>query len=422
MTKNRFALVGCSLLVVLVELLAACRGVSPREQALEATVVVLQTRAAKAENPSASPTANSLPTLAPTAILTTVTPLTTGSVTDTLAARIDQYIRDYNRSRNPEFSGTLLIARQGKVLVSQGFGSADQENEVPNAPQTKFAIGSMGKAFTAMAIMILQERGQLKVTDPICQYVADCPAAWKPITLDHLLTHTSGITSYTALQPKFNICQKHRPEEVIAYFKDLALEFAPGSEYRYSNSGYFLLGTVIEQVSGERYETFVQKNIFQPLSMTESGYDRSSAIVKNRASGYSTEYGQMINAPCWDVSLKYAAGGWYSTVGDLYKWDQALYTDQLISKEALSKMFTSTVSIAGYDGVYGYGWEISRQDGRRVVEHGGGVYGFASHIARYPDDRVVIVVLTNSDALRPASICRELAAIVFKESRQVGAP
>ena len=186
-------------------------------------------------------------------------------------AQIDKYMQLYHKS----FSGVIFVAQKGKVLTSQSYGLADRELNVLITPQTKFAIGSMTKSFTAMAIMILQERGQLTVQDPLCNYIADCPAAWKPITLHHLLTHTSGIRNYTDLYPELkdevNICQAHKPEEAIAYFKNLPLDFTPGSQWSYSNSGYFLLGMVIEKVSGESYETFIQKNILQPLGMSELG-------------------------------------------------------------------------------------------------------------------------------------------------------
>ena len=166
------------------------------------------------------------------------------------------------------------------MLISKGYGLADRENDVPNAPQTKFAIGSMSKAFTAIAIMMLQEEGRLTVQDPICKYISDCPTDWKPITLHHLLTHTSGIQDYSRVDlPVINditTCQELTLEEAIAILKALPQDFAPGAQYHYSNSGYYLLGVVIEKVSGESYENFIQKNILQPLGMSETGYDRLS--------------------------------------------------------------------------------------------------------------------------------------------------
>jgi CubicO group peptidase (beta-lactamase class C family) len=338
--------------------------------------------------------------------------------TDTLASRINHYMREHY----PQFSGTILVAQKDQGLMSQGYGLADREQDVPNTPQTRFAIGSITKSFTAMAIMILQERGSLKIEDPICNYLADCPDAWKPVTMYHLLTHTSGIPSYTDLYIQGKIaadpCKAGKPETIIAYFKDLALEFTPGSRWHYSNSGYFLLGAVIEKVSGDSYEAFIEKNILQPLGMTETGYDRAGTIIPRRASGYSIDQlrDPFTNAPCLDASLDDAAGGLVSTVGDLYRWDQALYTDRLVSQETLGTIFTSTVSlvssIAG-EAVYGYGWEISQQSGHRVIWHNGLVWGFASYLARYPDDQLTIIVLSNVDSTNAAQVGRELAAIVL---------
>jgi CubicO group peptidase (beta-lactamase class C family) len=321
----------------------------------------------------------------------------------------------------PGWSGTILVAQKGNVLISKGYGLADRENDVPNTSQTKHAIGSMTKAFTAMAIMMLQERGQLTVQDPICKYILNCPTAWKPITLHHLLTHTSGIQSYTEsnipVQNNITTCQEFTLEEALAILTALPQDFTPGTQYLYGNSGYYLLGAVIEKVSGESYENFIQKNILQPLGMTETGYDRLSTIVKNRASGYSFDQtqGQYVNAPGEDVSQEYAAGGLYSTVGDLYKWDQALYTDRLVSKETMATIFTSMVSIPDLGG-YGYGWVISQQSGHSVIWHDGFVYGFASQINRYPDDQVTIIVLSNVDNENPYQITNALADMVFADN------
>jgi CubicO group peptidase (beta-lactamase class C family) len=363
--------------------------------------------------------ATTITSISPTPTITSISPKsipTTGSaVTDTLSANIDQYMKSL-----PGWSGTILVAQKGEVLISQGYGLADRENDVPNTSQTKYAIGSMTKAFTAMAIMMLQERGQLNVQDPICKYISDCPTAWKPITLHHLLTHTSGIHDYTEWyaeqKDKINICREYKPEEFITFFKDLPLDFIPGRQWYYSNTGYFLLGVAIEKVSGESYETFIQRNILQPLGLTESGYDRSSTIVKHRASGYSIDQdGGIVNTYCWDVSLKYSAGGLYSTVGDLYKWDQVLYTDRLVSKETLATIFTSMVTIPN-DGGYGYGWFISQQSGHLVIAHGGDLPGFHSQITRYPDDQVTIIVLTNVDTEKPDEITNALADMVLAEN------
>jgi CubicO group peptidase (beta-lactamase class C family) len=364
------------------------------------------------------PSRTSAELTAPANVSVTVVPTETNALKKMLAALVAEW----------GFNGSVLVAQQGQVLISEGFGLADREHDVPNTPQTRFGIGSITKSFTALAIMILQERGQLAVQDSVCKYLSDCPSAWKLITLHQLLNHTSGIPDFTgssfgflyprAWNNKVNTCREYPPEEITAYFKDLPLDFTPGSQWSYSNSGYFLLGIIIEKVSGETYESFIQKNILQPLGMTETGYDRSSAIVKNHASGYSfdRDQGQLINAPCMDASIKYAAGGLYSTVGDLYKWDQALYTNRLVSAETLSTIFTSTVRIPYLaEALYGYGWAISQPSGYRVIEHDGLVPGFASDLARYPEKPATIIVLSNVDTSDPSHILKVLAATLFGE-------
>jgi CubicO group peptidase (beta-lactamase class C family) len=399
--------------------LAACGGVSSREQALEATLAPLQTQASQIGLSTSASASTSFASSTSTAASTPVLSSTTNPASGPISARIDQYLRDSG------FSGTILVAQKGKVLINQGYGLADRELEVPNTPQTKFAIGSMTKAFTAMGIMILQEGGKLAVEDPVCNYIADCPAAWQPITLHHLLTHTSGIPNFSVLSPelkgKIDVCQEYKPGELIASFKDYPLDFTPGDHWSYSNEGYIVLGAVIEKVSGESYETFIQKNVLQPLGMSETGYNHSSTIVKNRASGYSFDpiQSQLINARPLDVSLEYAAGGLYSTVGDLYKWDQALYTNQLVTKATLNTIFTSTIPVPMMTafpdgGMYGYGWVISQHSGHRIIGHSGGLYGFTSDIERYPDDQVTVIVLSNFESTNPVSISRILADFVFE--------
>jgi len=360
-------------------------------------------------------------TLEPT-VISTVISSPTSPVTDSLATRIDQYIQD----KHPDFSGTILVAQKGAILISRGYGLADRENEIPNTAQTKFEIGSISKSFSAMAIMILEERGLLNVEDPICQYLSDCPDAWEPVTIHHLLNHTSGIRDYAEIFDKVfetgimdvDPCKEFSKAEIISLFKDLPLKFAPGKHYRYTSSGYFLLGVIIEKVSGEDYDVFLKTNILRPLELIETGYAYTNANDVNHALGYFTDGDQINNAPCWDVSIKYAAGGLYSTVGDLYKWDQALYTDQLVSQETLDKMFTSHVRMGGGK-TYGYGWIISKPKGYRIIEHSGSLPGFLAQLARYPDDQVTIIILKNLRSgtrdLQVIRINRGLVEIVFEE-------
>jgi CubicO group peptidase (beta-lactamase class C family) len=346
-----------------------------------------------------------------------------------LAYRIDQYL---TKEADKSFSGAVLVAQKGTIIIQKGYGLANREWDIQNTIHTKFAIGSISKSFTAMAIMILQERDQLNVQDTICEYLSDCPSAWRPITLHHLLTHSSGIKEYNELYNQSNSiidpCREYKPEEFIDIFKALPLEFEPGSTWKYSNSGYYLLGIVIEKVSDESYEEFIQENILLPLGMSESGYDKTKAIIKNRATGYSWN-GQDKDLDCLDESQKYSAYGLYSTVGDLYKWDQTLYDNQLVTKQTLEKMFTSYFPIPpefgrgylGKDSGYGYGWAILQRYDRRVTEHAGGVVGFTSVITRYPEDYVTIIILSNRDQttkdyIDPEVINNKLETLIYENN------
>jgi CubicO group peptidase (beta-lactamase class C family) len=315
----------------------------------------------------------------------------------------DTYLSNLVKARL--FSGSVLIARNGEVLVKTGYGEADRHKHLANTAQTKFRLGSLTKQFTAMAILILQARGKLNVHDRICTYLSDCPTPWQQITIHHLLTHTSGIPDFARF-PDFIATRgsASTPTETIARFKDKPLDFQPGEKFSYSTSGYVVLGALIEPASGKRYEAFLQENIFVPLQMVDSGYDHNNG-------GLAIGYRDRTNlADFIDMSVPYAAGGLYSTVQDLYRWDRALYTDKLIPKNLRDKMFTP---FGGFG--YGYGWGIGKEGDRPVVSHIGGIQGFSSSIARYPNDKVVIIVLGNREDLNSGDIGVQLAKIVFGE-------
>ena len=314
------------------------------------------------------------------------------------------------------FSGTILVARDGKPIVSKGYGMANIELNVPNTPEKIFRLGSITKQFTGMAIAMLQERGKLSVSDPMCNYFTDCPEIWKPITIKHLLNHTSGITNYTAF-PDFakTTVMPVTTAAMADRLKKEKLEFVPGEKMSYSNSGYFLLGNIIEKVSGKSYEDFLQENIFTPLGMKQSGYDDPLRMIPNRAAGYQKQAGKVINASYMDMSVPYAAGSLYSTTGDLLIWDQALYTEKLVTKKTLDEIFTPWKGDAGY----GFGWNIGKRFDRRQISHGGGIYGFATQIARFPDDRVTVIVLSNIQSAPAGNIANNLAAIVFGAAYEI---
>jgi CubicO group peptidase (beta-lactamase class C family) len=215
------------------------------------------------------------------------------------------------------FSGSVLVAHDGDVLLTKGYGLADREHEVPNTPHTKFRIGSITKQFTAMAILLLQAQGKLSVEDRVCQHVEECPDAWQEMTIHQLLTHTSGIPNFTD-SPDYHTTRTEysTPAQTIARFADQPLDFPPGEEWSYSNSGYIVLGSIIQQASGDPYQTFLQKNVFEPLQLADTGYDDESVILKHRADGYKNT---LSHADYIDMSIPYAAGGLYSTVEDLYR-------------------------------------------------------------------------------------------------------
>jgi CubicO group peptidase (beta-lactamase class C family) len=326
-----------------------------------------------------------------------------------MAAQADQYLSDLATTAG--FSGAVLMARNGDILLSGGYGEADRDRHLLNTAQTKFRLGSLTKQFTAMAILILQERGLLTVQDPICAYLTDCPARWQAITIHQLLTHTAGVTDFARL-PGHEVTMglPSSPAETIARFRSQPLEFLPGEKFRYSNSGYILLGAIIEQASGSTYESFIQDNIFAPLQMVNSGYDHNTGDL---AVGYRDGSNQ---ADFIDMSVPFAAGGLYSTVADLYRWDQALYTDQLISQTLLDEMFTPFVPIFNGGGSGpGYGWFIGKDGDRPMASHAGGINGFLSLITRYPRDHVLIAILSNREDANLAEIQAQLTNILFEK-------
>jgi CubicO group peptidase (beta-lactamase class C family) len=313
------------------------------------------------------------------------------------------------RVKRDHFSGSILIARDGKVLFCQGYAMASLEHDVPNTPGTKFRLGSITKQFTAMAILILQERGKLSVQDQVKRFMPDAPKAWDDITIHHLLTHTSGIPNYTAFPDFMRALRAHVTlKDLIAKFKDKPLDFKPGQQHRYSNSGYIVLGQIIETVAGQSYASFLGASIFGPLGMKDTGYDNATTIIKHRAAGYVRRLGLVLtNCDYIDMSIPHAAGALYSTVEDLLKWDQALYAEKLVSRKSLDAMFTP------FKDGYAYGWAIDERFGEKRYSHGGGIMGFVTTIERYPDQKVLVVALSNLENAPVWQIGADLGAIAL---------
>ncbi len=314
------------------------------------------------------------------------------------------------------WNGAALVAENGKVIFKKGFGLADFEWQVANAPDTKFRLGSITKQFTATLVLQLVEQGKLSLETPLGvalpYYRQDTGAR---VTLHHLLSHSSGIPSYTGL-PNFFSEVSRNPYEVrdfVLKYCSGELEFDPGTKFRYNNSGYFLLGAIVEQVTGKSYAEVLQERILGPVGMRATGYDLAAPLLERRARGYERSLRGVRNAAYLDMSLPFAAGSLYSTVEDLFLWDQALYADQLLPKAAKEKMFTPNLE------KYGYGWAIDKapigpgKAERLVVGHGGGINGFNTLIKRVPEDRHLVVLLNNTGGTNLDGMFAGIADILY---------
>lgn len=307
-----------------------------------------------------------------------------------------------------EFSGAVLVAQRGMPLFDRAYGLANHEWEIANTPATRFRIGSITKQFTAVSILLLEERGKLKLTDRVSQHVPDTPAAWSKITLLHLLTHSSGLTNVTEL-PEFMLW-KNSPATVtqmVARFSDLPLDFEPGSRPRYSNSNYLVLGLIVERLSGQRYGEFLREHVLDPLGLEDSGLDSNLTILPRRATGYGYRNGQYLNAPYSDMSVPHGAGAMYSTTHDLWRWAEGVYVDKLLTPASRARMLAPAM-----DG-YALGVRVYEQRGRKVIEHGGAIAGFSSALRYYPDDGVTVVVLSNLGRSITAELSSELSSVLF---------
>lgn len=331
--------------------------------------------------------------------------------------KFDEYLQAL--VQQDRFTGTALVARDGKILFSKGYGTANAEWDIPNTTQTKFRLGSITKQFTAAAILLLQERGKLNVQDPICKYIGDCPKTWEPITIHHLLTHTSGIPSYTEVKTPDDFRKMSiTPVTVTGFvdsFKPKPLEFTVGEKYKYNNSGYFALGLIIEKITGQSYEAFLQENIFTPLKLAHTGYDTHGRILKGRATGYTKRDGVKVNSDYIDMTVPYAAGSLYSTVEDLFAWNEALFADKLLTAKSRELMMTV------FKDKYAYGLGVDTRLNRQMVSHGGGINGFSTYLLRFPAERVTVAVLRNADygTPGPGKIAQDLAAILFGEKYEI---
>ncbi|MHB8598029.1 MAG: serine hydrolase [Ktedonobacteraceae bacterium] len=309
----------------------------------------------------------------------------------------------------------IAVVKDGKPVHIEGYGVANLEWNCPIRPDTVFCLASITRQFTATAIMLLEREGKLRLDDPITTYLPDYPTHDRTITITHLLNHTSGIKSYTSLDNFMSDISKKdlAPADLLAYFKDLPLEFEPGTRFLYNNSGYHLLGLIIEKIAGMSYEQFIQQHIFQPLDMRHSYYMHNETIIPRRASGYEKTPEGYRQAEYLNMMIPYAAGSLGSTVEDLIRWDAALREERLLDEATQERMYTPLQLADGRTEEYGFGFRVTSYEGHRLIGHGGGIPGFHTFLARFVDDKTMIAVLANMPEIDVEKITRKIARHLF---------
>ena len=290
------------------------------------------------------------------------------------------------------FNGAVLVMKQNKVVLKKGYGPADREWNISNTPEAKFRIGSITKQFTAACILQLIEAGKLSLDDKLSKFYPDFPKG-DSVSIHMLLNHTSGIASYTDQRNFMEVATlPWSKDSIISYFKKRPYNFSPGTKWAYNNSGYFLLGCIIEKVSGQSYDEYLQKNILDKLGMKNSGTDKLDSVLAFRTKGYSRSGKKFINAGYISMEWPFSAGVMYSTLDDLYKWDRALYNNTVLSDASKQKMFTPGLSN------YGYGIIIDSLEKHPRTWHNGGIPGFSTNISRFIKDDICIIVLSNNES------------------------
>lgn len=317
----------------------------------------------------------------------------TNGINKKTQSRIIEYINDY--SKDCQFSGTVLVAQGSNILLNEAFGMADYDNNIANTTQTAFESASITKQFTAAAILMLQEKKLLSVQDPLSKYISDYPNG-DEIKISNLLDHTSGIRDYVESAEYIESGDHtYTLEDLIELFKNEPLDFDTGTEFEYSNSNYILLGYIIEKVSKKNYKDYIKENILKPLNLNNTGFLSNKAAIKDKAIGYDiidnseNEYEKAIDT---EGSFIASAGEICSTVEDLYRWEDALYSGKIINKQSLKEMFTPNLSD------YGYGWFIDKSNkGNEIISHGGKLSGYTSYVGRNIDKKYLIIILSNKN-------------------------
>jgi len=307
-----------------------------------------------------------------------------------IAAWADEYMA--HAEKFDHFSGVILIARDGVPFFNKSYGMANIELSVPNSSKTKFRIGSVSKQFTATAILQLQERGLLNVNDSIVNHLKNCPVSWKEITIRHLLNHTSGLVSFTQLPAASGqfLLLPHTHDEVVNLFRDLPLESKPGEKFNYNNSGYYLLGMIIEKASKMKYADYLQENLLKPLDLKNTGFDDQRTILENRASSYYLNKNKVVrNSYYTDMETLFSIGGLYSTMEDLLRWEQSFVKATLLKPSTIKEMMTP------HSGGFGYGWQVDQLGTLTRYRHDGGITNFSASLQTLPSERLTVIAISN---------------------------
>ncbi len=336
------------------------------------------------------------------------------ALAQTLESKIDALVAAQYK---PDEPGVVLRVQQnGKVILEKAYGMADMELGVKMLPDHILRLGSITKQFTAVAMLMLVQEGKVNLSDDLTKYLPDYPTDGRKITVTQLLNHTSGIKSYTDMEDFSKIWRNDMTlTELIDHFKNEPFDFEPGEKWQYNNSAYILAGAVIEKASGMSYADFIEKRIFQPLGMTDSYYDVTDRVIPRRIRGYGRgeKEGTFSNAPYLSMTLPYAAGSLMSTVADLGKWDEALYTEKLVKKDLLKLAWTPTKLNNGDMTHYGFGWAMNKVDGHEFIYHSGGIHGFVTNGIRVPDAHLYVVALSNNNTNGPADMTYKIAQTVL---------
>jgi CubicO group peptidase (beta-lactamase class C family) len=304
----------------------------------------------------------------------------------------------------------FLVAHHGKVIYQKAFGKANLELGTNLNPDNVFQLGSMTKQFTAIAILMLEEQNKLNVTDPITKYLPDYPQG-DHITIHHLLTHTSGIRDFTKMKSLSEIAQKEMtPKMMVDFFRNEPVEFLPGERFEYNNSGYLLLGYILELVSGESYENFIKKHIFDKIGMNQSYYASDRKVIRNRAYGYQKKESGFVNKTTISFSVPFSSGSLMSNLDDLLKWQNALNQNLLLGVKETTKAFSKYKLNNGEVFNYGYGWHLRNIDQTPVREHGGSIFGFKTMAVYIPGEDIYVIGLSNCDCLSPTKVTQDIAA------------